>query len=314
MIRPEHGEHKRHLLPFIVPSIITFTILGSMVVYGFIQITKLNKNVLSLQSDLASTTLALTQNTHQISQKFTDLNNQTAGLSSTLTSAQQNIDAVKNQVGGVAQAVGTMSGTVGTLEKLAKVDPQLLKKYSKVYFMNDNYVPPHLTVIPPEYTFSETKQEQFLSEAYPYLKNLLDSAKANGQTLYVKSAYRSFQEQKSLKSAYSVTYGAGTANAFSADQGYSEHQLGTTLDFMTSGLGGSFTGFDKTQSYIWLQENAHRYGFVLSYPKGNSYYIYEPWHWRYVGVKLATYLHDSNLFFYNLDQRDIDTFLVNLFD
>ena len=175
-------------------------------------------------------------------------------------------------------------------------------------------MPAHLTLIPSEYVYSSKRSEQFLSEAIPYLISLLNGANASGVTLYVKSGYRSFTEQKSLKSSYSVTYGAGTANSFSADQGYSEHQLGTTLDFITVGLNGQLSGFDTTPSYKWLLDNAFRYGFVLSYPKNNKFYIYEPWHWRFVGVKLATYLHDTKVNFYDLDQRDIDKYLGSTFD
>ena len=69
-----------------------------------------------------------------------------------------------------------------------------------------------------------------------------------------------------------------------------------------------------TPAYQWMTDNAHKYGFVLSYPKDNSYYVYEPWHWRFVGVKLATDLHNQGKNFYDLDQRVIDTYLVNIFD
>lgn len=278
------------------------------------QIDVLKQHVDVLAQELINTNKTLAQNTSKLSKNVTDLTNQTTGLSNTLTDAQQNIDAVKNEVGGVKQSVGSISGTVGTLQKLSQVDPELLKKYSKVYFTNENYVPANLVTIPVENTYSAKREEQFLLESWSYLKNMLDSAKANGVQLYVKSGYRSFEEQKSLKSAYTVTYGKGTANAFSADQGYSEHQLGTTIDFITTGLNGNLTGFEKTPAYEWLQANAYRYGFILSYPKGNAYYVYEPWHWRFVGVKLATYLHDNNRNFYDLDQREIDTYLVTLFD
>ncbi|MFH1704471.1 MAG: M15 family metallopeptidase, partial [Patescibacteria group bacterium] len=101
---------------------------------------------------------------------------------------------------------------------------------------------------------------------------------------------------------------------FSADQGYSEHQLGTAVDLITTGLGGKTDGFENTTAYQWLLSNAYRFGFVLSYPNGNSYYSYEPWHWRFIGVKLATYLHDNKLNFYDADQRSIDTYLINIFD
>ncbi len=293
---------------------ITFVVFGVALIYAFMQINTLNQTLNLLTTELASTKENFSANTDKLSENFTSLSKQTKGISNTLTNTQQNINEVKSEVGGVKQTVGSISGTVGTLQKLSQVDVQLLKKYSKVYFTNENYTPAHLTKIPEEYLYSSAREEQFLSEAMPHLENLMSTAKSDGITLYVKSGYRSFAEQKTLKTAYSVTYGAGTANAFSADQGYSEHQLGTTIDFITTGLGGQLAGFGKTDSYKWLIENAHRFGFVLSYPEGNKYYIYEPWHWRYIGVKIATYLHDNNLNFYDLDQREIDKYLANIFD
>lgn len=312
-MRPIHYYFQKikNIHPFALFSGGILTVIALILIYQFIEIYKLKTQINFVNEELASTKIALT---NQLSEKFTDLNKKTVGLSETITNAQQNIDAVKNQVGGVEQKVGSISGTVGDLKKLADTDPQLLKKYSKVYFLNENYTPIHLAEIPIEYLYSSSRKEQFSSESLPYLKNLLDSAKANNITVYVKSGYRSYTEQKSLKTTYSVIYGAGTANAFSADQGYSEHQLGTTIDFITLGLGGKLEGFDNTASYEWLSNNAHNFGFVLSYPKGNNYYVYEPWHWRFVGIKLATYLHDNKLNFYDLDQRVIDKFLVNFYD
>ena len=52
----------------------------------------------------------------------------------------------------------------------------------------------------------------------------------------------------------------------------------------------------------------------MSYPKGNSYYVYEPWHWRFVGKELADDLYDENKKFYELDQREIDEYLLKIFD
>src|SRR3970282_1720772 len=127
------------------------------------------------------------------------------------------------------------------------------------------------------------------------------------------SGYRSFGTQASLKSQYSVTYGSNS-NSFSADQGYSEHQLGTTVDFTTKKTGETLTGFDKTPAYEWLLKNAYLFGFIFSYPKANFYYIFEPWHWRFVGVYLATYLHEQNKNFYDMPKRDIDQYLIKIFD
>ncbi|MEK9173171.1 MAG: D-alanyl-D-alanine carboxypeptidase family protein, partial [Patescibacteria group bacterium] len=75
-----------------------------------------------------------------------------------------------------------------------------------------------------------------------------------------------------------------------------------------------FLGFEKTNSYKWLTENAYQYGYVLSYPPNNIYYQFEPWHWRFVGVALATKLHNDNKYFYDFPQREIDEYLVNIFD
>jgi D-alanyl-D-alanine carboxypeptidase len=79
-------------------------------------------------------------------------------------------------------------------------------------------------------------------------------------------------------------------------------------------LKAGLSGFDKTQGFTWLKEHAHEYGFILSYPKGNGHFIFEPWHWRYVGVELATRLHAEGKTFYDLDQRLIDTYLISFND
>lgn len=301
----------KKIIPYLLSPAIVFVVLGGVLIYKSVQISTLEERVDSLTNQTEILSLQI----QRFSQHVTDLSEQTNDLSSTLASTTENIGAVANKVGGIEQAVGSVAGTVNDLKKLAQSDPQLLKKYSKVYFLNENYSPLRLATIPPEDTYNTVRQEQFLMEAWPFLKSMLNSAKADGVTLYVKSGYRSFAEQKSLKSSYSVTYGAGTANSFSAEQGYSEHQLGTTADFITTGMNGTLSAsFDKTKEFEWLKNNAHRFGFTLSYPKGNAYYIYEPWHWRFVGIKLATYIHDNNLNFYDMDQRMIDNFLINLFD
>jgi LAS superfamily LD-carboxypeptidase LdcB len=210
--------------------------------------------------------------------------------------------------------VETATKTVDDLVKLSQTDKELLQKYSKVYFLNENFVPPHLTQIDPKYIFDKTQNEFFLTNTYPFLANMIDAAARDGIQLQVDSAYRSFDEQKDLKSSYKITYGSG-ANKFSADQGYSEHQLGTTADLTNSKDNGDLSiSFDKTDSYKWLKDNAYKYGFILSYPKGNQYYQYEPWHWRFVGVKLATFMREEGKNFYDLDQREIDKYLISFFD
>jgi len=205
--------------------------------------------------------------------------------------------------------------TVGTLEKLAQTDPELLKKYSKVYFLSENYVPVELTPIDSFYLAKiNSGNILFHTRALPFLQQLLHAARSRGIELQVASAFRSFGTQASLKADYKVIYGAGTANQFSADQGYSEHQLGTSVDFTTPEVGTVSLDFLNSPAYDWLKDNANQYGFVLSYPEGNAYYKFEPWHWRFVGVELAGKLYSDVRYFYDLDQREIDAYLVKLFD
>ncbi len=232
--------------------------------------------------------------------------NQRNDLQNKLQTAEQINNSFSSQINGI-------SSTVGTLKKLAQTDPELLKKYSKVYFLNENYLPINLANIDSEFVYSKTKPEKFLSEVWPHLKTLFVAANSVGLHLEVISAYRSFDDQSSVKTSYKITYGSG-ANQFSADQGYSEHQLGTALDFTTPTVADTFSGFSKTAEYKWLTANAWQYGFIESYPQGNTYYIYEPWHWRYVGAALATKLHQNNQHFYDVDQREIDSYLINFFD
>jgi zinc D-Ala-D-Ala carboxypeptidase len=223
------------------------------------------------------------------------------------------IDEREGVISSFKGQIDSIAGTVGTLAKLAQTDEELLKKYSKVYFLNENYIPAKLTEIDEAYLNKGATNTMIHTQVWPNLEKLLNEASRNDIDLTVASAYRSFETQSSLKSSYKVTYGSG-ANAFSADQGYSEHQLGTALDFSTTKLGSAFSAFGSDPAYKWLLSNAHRYGFVLSYPEGNSYYKFEPWHWRFVGVRLASRLHDDGMHFYDMDQREIDRYLINLFD
>ena len=223
------------------------------------------------------------------------------------------IDQVKKNES-ITGELKDLSNIVSDFEKLKKIDPELLEKYSKIYFLNENYVPLELVDVSPQYVVPADKQTQIHAKVWPFLEKLLQAAATENAPVQIVSGYRSFGDQSSLKSSYRVIYGAGTANQFSADQGYSEHQLGTAVDFTTPDIGLAYAKFGSALAYTWLTTHAHKYGFILSYPKGNEYYIFEPWHWRFVGVALATKLHDEGKSFYDLDQRTIDEYLIKIFD
>ncbi len=231
-----------------------------------------------------------------------------------LSETEDRLRGEKERNDDMEDQIQEIAGTVSDLDKLSKTDKELLQKYSKVYFLNEHYIPESLKEIDEEWKYSENKELKLHTKVIPFFEDMLADAKEDGVELWVTSAYRSFYDQASLKGAYTVTYGSG-ANAFSADQGFSEHQLGTTIDFTTSNMNGGLTNaFASTPAYEWLTKNAHKYGFTLSYPESNAYYVYEPWHWRFVGQEFATYLKKNDLHFYDVAQREIDQYLLHIFD
>jgi LAS superfamily LD-carboxypeptidase LdcB len=287
--------------------VLSIFIFGGLVVFGYKQISFLQTQIQQLTQELDSSNKLHSEKISAVENNITKTYNLTEEIARVLSDSNQTVE-------GLRFAIGETSNTVSILEKLSKTDPEFLQKYSKVYFLNEHYTPQRVAQIDQKYVYDPETPEQIHTLVAPYLNNLLAAAHGGGIPILIKSAYRSFDEQENLKSAYKVTYGAGTANQFSADQGYSEHQLGTTIDLTTSDHNGKLDGFESTEAYRWMQNNAHMYGFTLSYPEDNTFYVFEPWHWRYVGVKLATYLRDQGKHFYDLDQREIDEYLINLFE
>lgn len=260
-----------------------------------------NKND-SLEEELATASSTITM----LSEQLTD-------LGANLDELADDYRDEKNKNEDFEDQLRDITKTVGVLDKLSKTDKELLQKYSKVYFLNEHYVPESLRDIDKEFVYNEDKVHQLHSKVMPYFEDMVGDAKDDNIDLWVVSSFRSFETQAQLKGQYVTTYGSG-ANTFSADQGYSEHQLGTTIDFTTSGLGGGLNGFENTPAYEWLVDNAYKYGFTLSYPKNNAFYVFEPWHWRFVGTDLAKDLDRANASFYDWEQRKIDEYLISVFD
>lgn len=199
------------------------------------------------------------------------------------------------------------------VQKEIEINPLLLKKYSKTDFLDKNYVPDFLIAVNKKYLNKDSINFQILEKVNPFLESLLVSSQAENLSLQVLSAYRSFNYQAILKENYIQQVGEEEANKFSADAGFSEHQLGTVIDFTTPEIGGQLSGFEKTREYTYLLANAHKYGFTLSYREDNPYYKFEPWHWRFVGIELATYLQREGKYLDDLSQEEIDVYLNTIF-
>ncbi|MCX6702186.1 MAG: M15 family metallopeptidase, partial [Candidatus Zambryskibacteria bacterium] len=290
-----------YAMAFIMFAVVVFIGYGSYNYY--LQNTTLKYT----KEQLASTTEIFQKNIQLLRSALLVKNNENTNLYSLLTEEQ-----IRNNL--FDEQIQSLSSTVGLLDKLSKTDRELLQKYSSVYFLNENYLPSQLAEIDTTFLYKKTKPETIHVNIKSHLEDLLRAANADSMPLLVLSAYRSFGTQISLKASYKITYGTTAANKFSADQGYSEHQLGSAVDFTTNTIGDTLTGFEKTKSYTWLTQNAYKYGFILSYPLGNKYYQFEPWHWRFVGVELATKLHTDGKYFYDMDQREINNYLVKIFD
>jgi zinc D-Ala-D-Ala carboxypeptidase len=126
------------------------------------------------------------------------------------------------------------------------------------------------------------------------------AAKTAGARLAVESAYRSYTTQRSTFAYWVRVGGYAEALRTSARAGHSEHQLGTTIDFKSSGGRAPWYYVDwaTTKAGKWLKANAWKYGFIMSYPKGKTAvtcYSYEPWHYRYVGKTVAKQVHASGV-------------------
>lgn len=139
--------------------------------------------------------------------------------------------------------------------------------------------------------------------AYDTLTQMIDAAEAEeGETtlrMYASSGYRDYAYQEDLYGTYVKRYGEEEADTIAARPGHSEHQTGLTVD-MASTSNGGLSKFGDSLEYQWMLKNAHKYGWILRYPPGKEQitgYSAEPWHWRYVGVELATKIYNSKLTF-----------------
>jgi zinc D-Ala-D-Ala carboxypeptidase len=132
----------------------------------------------------------------------------------------------------------------------------------------------------------------------PDLEALRLAAAAAGRPVEVVAAYRSYVQQSALFAARVGDLGRKAALGKTARPGHSEHQLGTTIDFKTEGARDVASDWEQTPTGAWMAANAWRYGFVMSYPAGESSstcYSYEPWHFRYFGRDLTARMQASGL-------------------
>lgn len=159
---------------------------------------------------------------------------------------------------------------------------------NKYYFLPSDYVPKNLVTIDSKYGNGTIKKE-----VYDAFKNLSDDAKQENLSIYISSGYRSYELQDALYNMYLKNEPQNIVDTYSARPGFSEHQTGLAIDVNTIS-----DNFAYTNEYKWLKENAYKYGFILRYPKEYTNltgYKFEPWHYRYVGIDISTYIQKHNI-------------------
>ena len=165
---------------------------------------------------------------------------------------------------------------------------------NKFHRLSEDYNPDDLVDISNVYSYGEN--QKLKKDAYDAFIEMFNEAKKDNVTLIVNSSYRSYEIQDKTYSDYSSWYGVNEADKIAARPGFSEHQTGLAIDIMT--YKANRNNFEETDAFKWLENNAYKYGYILRYPKDKEYltgYSYESWHYRYVGVDVASYIRDNNI-------------------
>jgi len=166
---------------------------------------------------------------------------------------------------------------------------------NKFHYLNEDYNPDDIVKISNMYAYDNNSIKE---EVYTAYKKMWNAAKKEDLTLIVTSSYRSYDTQENLWETRANKYGEEEADKETARAGFSEHQTGLALDIVT--YNSLLNDFENTDEFKWLQKNAHKYGFILRYPKDKediTGYSYESWHYRYVGVDVATQIYEENITF-----------------
>ncbi len=166
----------------------------------------------------------------------------------------------------------------------------IVNKYNK---LPTGFVPKNLTKISVD---CATGEKFLVKDAAEAFEKMCAEIATTGLTIKANSAYRSEAVQIKLYNDYVQNDSLANADTYSARPGHSEHQLGLAVD-IGAGLTG-YNSFEFTDAFKWVKDNAHRFGYIMRYHKETEHitgYMYEPWHYRYLGIELATKIYQKNI-------------------
>lgn len=165
---------------------------------------------------------------------------------------------------------------------------------NKFYQLDDKFVRDDLENISLQYSYSGNKASSELIEQFAKMhKDVKDEL---GKHLMVNSSFRSYEEQEEIYKSFKLK-GEEYADQYAARPGFSEHQTGLAID-ITSIQNPTSNQFTNSEEYEWLKNNSYKYGFILRFPEGKENitgYSTESWHFRYLGVDMATKVYNSGL-------------------
>ena len=179
------------------------------------------------------------------------------------------------------------------------VDPLVIDDFDDYVLVNkhrqlsSSYVPDDLVTIDEEYVKADGKIEIERNVAKAFY-DMAEAASNDGMELMVSSGYRSYEDQEEIVNTYLELYGQNYVDNYVAKPGFSEHQTAMSLDVASK----SVDTFVNSDEYVWMMDNAYKYGFILRYPRSKediTGYKCEAWHYRYVGKEIAEYIHDNNI-------------------
>lgn len=176
---------------------------------------------------------------------------------------------------------------------ISKNELILVNKYN---YLTSDYNPDDLKELSNVYAYGTNQMLRL--DAYNAFIEMWNKANEDGYKLIINSSYRSYEDQEKIYNDYSSWYGETDADKKAARPGYSEHQTGLALDVQS--YCSENKEFDECPEFTWLSNNAYKFGFILRYPKDLEHitgYNYESWHYRFVGIKASTYIHNNNITF-----------------
>ena len=181
------------------------------------------------------------------------------------------------------------------LDKPFYQDPNTVSEYSTTMLVNTyNKLDKNFT--PTLVKMGKCSEgENYLSkEAKEAFDKLCDASLKDGMNIGTTSSYRSYKDQEDVYKYYLRVNGQDYVNKYVAKPGFSEHQTGLALDVKSVNA----SPFKTTKEYTWMINNAYKYGFILRYPENSKNitgYNSEAWHFRYVGVEIATYIQENKI-------------------